>query len=240
MLARKLPERSGPSRLFLELTVEDGGRLGRAHVFPGEWYPNGGRNAFSHYFLVLQRAFAGLEAEGREPRLRLQLLKAVNTGDQYPYVVLLKYVVAPEFAVTGGRLEELYRCPLSAFYQHFLGVGRDVLRDARSPTFAAGQALHRGYQRAAQAWVRTRDAGATLAAYDAAVVRAWSDDFAYYLLDRPKRAGDCTRCRSRRGRRSCGGWASAGRTAPCASTRSACSTRPRVAWRAAPTGSRSG
>ncbi|HZS00957.1 MAG TPA: AAA domain-containing protein [Chloroflexota bacterium] len=189
VLARKLPERSGPSRLFLELTTEDGARLGRAHVFPGEWYPSGGRNAFSHYFLVLQRAFAGLEAEGREARLRLQLLKAVNAGDQYPYVVLLKYVVAPEFAVTGGRLEELYRCPLSAYYQHFLGLGRDVLRDARSPTYAAGQALHRGYQRAAQAWVRTRDAAATLAAYDAAVVRAWADDFAYYLLDRPKRPG---------------------------------------------------
>jgi len=189
VLARKLPERSGPSRLFLELTTEDGARLGRAHVFPGEWFPRGGRNAFSHYFLVLQRALAGLEAEGREPRLRLQLLKAVNSGDQHPYVVLLKYVVAPEFAVTGGRLEELYRCPLSAYYQHFLGLGRDVLRDARSPTFAAGQALHRGYQRAAQAWARTRDAGATLAAYDAAVVRAWADDFAYYLLDRPKRPG---------------------------------------------------
>jgi hypothetical protein len=189
VLARKLPERSGPSRLFLELTTENGARLGRAHVFPGEWFPNGGRHVFSHYFLVLQRAFAGLEAEGREPRLRLQVLKAVNSGDQYPYVVLLKYVVAPEFAVTGGRLEELYRCPLSAYYQHFLGVGRDVLRDARSPTFAAGQALHRGYQRAAQAWARTHDAAQTLAAYDAAVVRAWADDFAYYLLDRPKRPG---------------------------------------------------
>ena len=189
VLARKLPERSGPSRLFLELTAEDGARLGRAHVFPGEWFPNGGRHAFSHYFLVLQRAFAGLEAEGREPWLRLQVLKVANTGDQYPYVVLLKYVVAPEFAVTGGRLEELYRCPLSAYYQHFLGVGRDVLRDARSPTFAAGQALHRGYQRAAQAWARTHDPAQTLAAYDAAVVRAWADDFAYYLLDRPKRPG---------------------------------------------------
>jgi hypothetical protein len=189
VLARKLPERSGPSRLHLELTAEDGTRLGRAHVFPGEWYPHGGRHAFSHYCLVLQRALAGLEAEGREPRLRLQLLKAVNTGDLYPYVVLLKYVVAPEFAVTGGHIEELYRCPLSAYYRYFLGVNRDVLRDATSPSFAAGQALHRGYQRAAQTWVRTRDAAQALAEYDRAVVRAWADDFAYYLLDRPKRPG---------------------------------------------------
>src|SRR5215208_3348636 len=182
VLARKLPERSGPSRLVLELTAEDGARLGRAHVFPGEWYPGARRSSFSHYFLVLQRALAGLEAEGREPRLRLQVLKAVNAGRDRPYLVLLKFVVAPEFAVTGGRLEQLYRCPLSAYYQHFIGVGRDALRDATAPAFAAGQALHRGYQRAAQEWVRGQDPVTALAAYDRGVVSAWADDFAYYLL----------------------------------------------------------
>jgi hypothetical protein len=183
VLARKLPEHSGPSRLVLEIVAEGEGPLGLARVFPGEWYPGATGQRFSHYFLVLQRAYAGLEAEGREPRLRLQLLKAVNAGRDRPYVVLLKFVVAPEFAVAGGHLERLYQCPLAAYYQHFLGVARDVRRDARSLQFAAGQAIHRGYQRAAQAWRRTRDAAAALAEYDRAVVRAWTDDFAYYLLD---------------------------------------------------------
>jgi hypothetical protein len=187
ILARKVPERSRPSRLVLDLTTEDGGRLGRAQVFPGEWYPGARGGTFSHYFLVLQRALAGLEAEGREPRLRLQMLKAVNAGRDQPYVVLLKFVVAPEFAVTGGRLERLYQCPLSAYYQHFLGVARDPLRDATAPSYAAGQALHRGYQRAAQEWIRSRDPARALVAYDRGVVSAWADDFAHYLLDAPQR-----------------------------------------------------
>ena len=150
VLARKVPERSGPSRLVLELFAEGAapqtptaaqrppahdtgsvaGRLGLASVFPGEWYPGARGGSFSHYFLVLQRAFAGLEAEGREPRLRLQVLKAVNAGREHPYVVLLKFVVAPEFAITGARLEQLYQCPLAAYYQYFVGVGRDVQGDA--------------------------------------------------------------------------------------------------------------
>src|SRR5205085_11355188 len=88
-----------------------------------------------------------------------------------------------------SRMEELYRCPLSAYDQHFLGVSRDVLRDATAPYYVAGQALHRGYQRAAQAWVRTRDEAQTLAEYDRAVVRAWADDFAYYLLAPEKKPG---------------------------------------------------
>jgi len=187
VLARKVPERSGPSRLALDLYAEDGARLGRARVYPGEWYPGASTSRFSHYFLVLQRAYAGLEAEGRPPRLRLQVLKAVNAGRTEPFVVLLKFVIAPEFAVAGGRLERLYQCPLAAYYQHFLGVARDVRRDATAPSFAAGRAIHRGYQRAAQSWARLRDAAAAQAEYDRAVLRAWSDDFAYYLLDPPRR-----------------------------------------------------
>jgi len=187
VLARKDPERSRPSRLALDLFAEDGARLGRASVFPGEWYPGAPGSRFSHYFLVLQRAYAGLEAEGRSPRLRLQVLKAVNAGQAGPYVVLLKFVIAPEFAVAGGRLERLYQCPLAAYYQHFLGVARDVRRDATPASFAAGRAIHRGYQRAAQSWARHRDAAAAQAEYDRAVLRTWSDDFAYYLLDPPRR-----------------------------------------------------
>ena len=185
---RKLPEHSSPSKLVVEVLDAQRGRLGSAAVFPGGWSP-GGRREFSHYFPVLRSALGGLESRGLEPLLRLRLLKAVNAGRalgrERPYVVLLKFVVAPEFAITGARAERVYQCPLSGFYRHFMNLGSDVLRDASAPAFVGGQAIHRGYARAARAYVDTGDDERARAAYFEGVVETWRELFSYLLLDRP-------------------------------------------------------
>ncbi len=176
-------------RLALRLTTDGGGPIGRAYVFNGEWFP--GRDhgvAFAHYFPALERAFEGLEQGGRPNRLRLQVLKAVaaetSTGGQI--IVLLKFIIAPEWTLTGGQLEVAYGCPLALFYTGFVGVGRDPLRDATSPGFTVGNAIHAGYRHAATAFVEGGDEAAASGAYLGAVARSWADDFANLLLDRPK------------------------------------------------------
>lgn len=182
---RRVAGLSTTTRLVLEVFAPTGERLGRAWVFPNEWYPGCRRTVpFSHYFLALQRAFHALETLGRPPELRLQVLKAVYAGTPRPFVTLLKFIVSPEHAVPGGQLEQTYQCPLSAFFLHFVGVSRDVLQDMSPPVFVAGTAIHRAYNRASSAFVRVGTTEATCAAYLEGVRASWIDDFAYFLLDR--------------------------------------------------------
>ncbi len=175
-------------RLALRLTSEAGAPLGRAYVFGGEWYPGSDRStSFSHYLPTLERAFAGLAQGGRPERLRLQLLKAVaaETSTGGTIIVPLKFIIAPEWTLTGGQLETVYGCPLAAFYTGFVGIDRDPTRDATAPTFTVGNAIHAGYRAAATARVGGDDADAIGAAYIEAVARTWATDFAHLLLDRP-------------------------------------------------------
>ncbi len=175
-------------RLALRLTTEAGGALGRAYVFGGEWYPGSDRStSFSHYLPTLERAFAGLAQGGRPERLRLQLLKAVaaETSTGGTIIVPLKFIIAPEWTLTGGQLETVYGCSLAAFYTGFVGVDRDPTRDATAPTFTVGNAVHAGYRAAATARVGGDDADDIGAAYIEAVARTWATDFAHLLLDRP-------------------------------------------------------
>jgi hypothetical protein len=175
-------------RLALRLTTEAGEALGRAYVFGGEWYPGNDRStSFSHYLPTLERAFAGLAQGGRPERLRLQLLKAVaaETSTGGTIIVPLKFIIAPEWTLTGGQLETVYGCPLAAFYTGFVGVDRDPTRDATAPTFTVGNAVHAGYRAAATARVSGDDADTISAAYIEAVARTWATDFAHLLLDRP-------------------------------------------------------
>lgn len=175
-------------RLALRLTTEDGHALGRAYIFSGEWYPGNDRSTpFSHYLPTLERAFAGLEQGGRPQRLRLQLLKAVaaETSTGGVITVLLKFIIAPEWTLTGGQLEIVYGCPLAAFYTGFVGVDRDPTRDATAPNFTIGNAIHAGYRAAATAKVGGADETVVRQAYTEAVSRTWAADFAHLLLDRP-------------------------------------------------------
>ncbi|MGN6674024.1 MAG: AAA domain-containing protein, partial [Thermomicrobiales bacterium] len=167
-----------------------GQRLGRAYVFADEWFPGRERPArFSHYFPALERTFAGLAARdpGSTPAVRLQVLQAVaaHTRKGGVLTVLLKFIIAPEYALTGGQLETVYGCPLASFYTGFIGLDRDPLRDATAPGFTTGKAIHAGYQHAAAAYVAAGDETTASRAYLDAVARSWAGDFPHLLLDRP-------------------------------------------------------
>jgi hypothetical protein len=189
VLATRDAEWSARGRLALVLTTDGGQRLGRAYVFADEWFPGRDRTVrFSHYFSALERTFAGLAARDpdRTPHVRLQILQAVaaRTHKGGVLTVLLKFIIAPEYAVTGGQLETVYGCPLASFYTGFIGLDRDPLRDATAPGFTTGKAIHAGYQHAAAAYVEAGNAAASRAYLDA-VARSWAGDFPHLLLDRP-------------------------------------------------------
>lgn len=188
VLAARDAEWSTRGRVALRLTAEDGQALGRAYVFGGEWYPGCDRSIpFSHYLPALERTFDGLEQGDRPNRLRLQVLKAVAaaTSKGGVIIVLQKFIIAPEWTLTGGQLETVYGCPLAAFYTGFVGVDRDPTRDATAPAFTAGNAIHAGYRHAATARAAGEDEAAQGRAYLGAVARSWADDYAHLLLDRP-------------------------------------------------------
>ena len=188
VIATRDAEWSTRGRLALQLAAEDGQPLGRAYIFNGAWYPGCDRSVpFSHYLPALERAYEGLEQSGRPARLRLQLLQAVaaETSKGGTILVLLKFIIAPEWTMTGGQLEIVYGCPLASFYTGFVGVDRDPTRDATAPTFTVGNAIHAGYRHAAIAHDGGGGEDATGRAYLDAVARTWADDFAHLLLDRP-------------------------------------------------------
>jgi hypothetical protein len=185
VLAAWVEAESGPSRIVLDVADADGTPLGRAYVFDQEWYPGcPGPVRFSHYFRTLQRALRGLKALGVEPpRLRLQVLKAVDAGRTRPYIVLLKFIISPEYGVWATHLEWVYRCPLQGFYRLFVGV-------PRAPTappgldHTAGNATHAGYRRAARAVADGRPDEAPVE-YFRGVAEAWLADFPALIRHEP-------------------------------------------------------
>ena len=153
-------------RLFSDARGDEREELGVGWVFAREWYPGAAGTRYSHYFLSLVRAFEGLERAGREPTLRLQLLQAVRA--QAPrglQTVLLKFIIAPEYALTGTMLETVYGCPLASLYTTFVGVTFDPKRDRKPPDWTRGNAIHAGYRRAAETFARDRRPESTRAAY---------------------------------------------------------------------------
>ena len=205
VLLRKLPEHSRSSRLVVEVLDERRQRLGSAVIFPGGWYPGRTDDRLTHYFAVLNTALTGLELRGEDPLLRVQLLQAVNLqqqlGKERPFVVLLRFILGPEAAIPGSRVEQVYQCPLSGLLRQFVGIGADALRDRSTPSFVTGQAIHQGYARAARAYLAAAatmspatsdatpapppDESPAISAYLEGVVAAWVDLFPYLLLDRP-------------------------------------------------------
>jgi hypothetical protein len=188
VIATRDDEWTRRGRLALRLATEEGQPLGRAYLFNGAWYPGADRSTpFSHYLPALERAYTGLEQSGRPARLRLQIMQAVvaETSKGGTILVLLKFIIAPEWTLTGGQLETVYGCPLASFYTGFVGVDRDPTRDATAPAFTIGNAIHAGYRHAAIARDSGGDSAAASRAYLGAVARTWAEDFAHLLLDRP-------------------------------------------------------
>ena len=174
-------------RLFSDARRDEREELGVGWVYTQEWYPGTTGGRYSHYFLSLVRAFEGLERAGREPTLRLQLLQAVRAQTPRGFqTVLLKYIIAPEYALTGTMLETVYGCPLASLYTTFVGVTFDPKRDRKSPDWTRGNAIHAGYRRAADTFVRDRRPESTRAAYYEGVRASWQTDFGALLMDRPK------------------------------------------------------
>jgi hypothetical protein len=177
VLAAWVEAESGPSRIVLDVADADGTPLGRAYVFDQEWYPGCPAPVrFSHYFRTLQRALRGLKTLGSDPpRLRLQVLKAVDAGRTRPYIVLLKFILCPEYGVWATHLEWVYRCPLQGFYRLFVGVPRAPTAPP-SLDYTVGNATHAGYRRAARAVIDGRPDEAP-AEYFRGVAEAWLADF---------------------------------------------------------------
>lgn len=191
VIARRIAEGSTPSKLRLRLLADESGadrqEIGNAWVFPNEWYPGVRGNRYSHYFLSLVRAFEGLERSDRAPELRLQLLRAVRSrGRGGSLTVLLKFIIAPEYALTGSMLETVYGCPLAGFYTSFVGVTFDARRNRTAPDYTRGNAIHAGYRRAAEAFVRDRRLDTSREAYFDGVRASWTKDIGALLMDRPK------------------------------------------------------
>ncbi|HLI51516.1 MAG TPA: hypothetical protein VKU87_06940, partial [Thermomicrobiaceae bacterium] len=104
--------RSREGRVVLDVSTEKGSALGRAFVFSREWYPGrpaGTTPQFSHYGATLWRVLSAMERRGDTNPLRLQVLQAVRMVNRAgePLTVLLKFIIAPEYTLSGGQLESI-------------------------------------------------------------------------------------------------------------------------------------
>ncbi len=183
VLATLLPGRSTDKKLTLALRTEDGRGLEIAWVFPAEWYPDARPEdevRFSHYFPALRQVYSGLDERGQELTVRLQVLKFVYSRH---HVVLLKFVIGPEYSLAAGQLQNCYDCPLRAFFVAFVGINRDVTRRPTDPKHVAGKAIHSGYARAALTTWRGEPYPARVEAYWRGVTDVWTDNFAYLASD---------------------------------------------------------
>ncbi|MEA2070298.1 MAG: AAA domain-containing protein, partial [Asgard group archaeon] len=169
-------------------------------VFRNEWHPNAPeKTSFSHYHRVLRYCYAGLASERRPEKLFLQILKAV----WYPYetdntptdandsmetqeglLYLLKFIIAPDFNITGAELEAAFSCPAKYFYESFLGLQRSIRQYSSSIGFVRGNAIHKGMQYAANEWVRSNDPVEAMKAYHRAIIDVWRDSFEVLLRKR--------------------------------------------------------
>ena len=188
ILVRPEAEGTRRGRITLQASAEEGTELGRCYVFNDEWYPGcAGTVPFSHYAPTLARVLTAHERRGETEPLRLQLLKAVGatTPAGRRAVVLLKFIIAPEYTLTGTEIEQVYGCPLSAFYTRFVGVPWDAQRRRSASAGVRGEAIHGGYRRAATEQVRGGTPEEVTAAYLDGVRAVWISRLPNYFLDRP-------------------------------------------------------
>lgn len=197
VLVRLEASATRPGRIVLQTTTEGSDDLGLSYVFHNEWYPDCGSSIpYSHYEPTLRRVLTALERRGETEPLRLQVLKAVATVTPAgrTLVALLKFIIAPEYTLTGAQLEEIYGCPLSAFYTKFVGVAWDPQRNRSVSGSVRGEAIHEGYRRAASLYVATGDAEQAKRAYLDGVRATWLSRMPNLFLDRPtKPKADYTR-----------------------------------------------
>ncbi len=168
----------------------------RAHlcsavIYPMEWFP--GRldePTFSHYHNVLRYCFAGLASEGRTPELLLQILKAIwkpekkndsNQESESGQLIILKFIISPDYNITGGELESAFNCPAKYFYESFLGLQRTIRSAPTSIGFVRGNAIHKGIQYASNEWVRSADPVKAMKSYNKAILDEWRDNFSVLL-----------------------------------------------------------
>ncbi len=185
-----------PHRIILQAKTEDGRDLGSCIVYAHEWYPGcTTQNPFSHYFPVLRHVLdARLRRKEHEPLL-LQVLKAVcaRTKRGHEQIVLLKFIVAPEYTVTGRFIEDLYNCPLKVLFERFLVLPRDSREPAPYLGEVRGRAVHTGYRRALVEYARTQDPDRAAQAYRAGVWREWTRTLQTLLATHKTRDGGAPR-----------------------------------------------
>jgi len=183
-------------RILLRAMTEDGQPLGLCTVYTNEWYPGCTvTNPFSHYFPVLWHVLEARWRRGITDPLRLQVLKAVAavTPGGRTRVVLLKFIVAPEYTVTGSLVEQLYNCPLQVFFERFFGLSRDSRDRPPSTSDVRGRAVHAGYRRALATYAATNDRERAAAAYRAGVFAEWTRTIQSLLAARETREGTAPR-----------------------------------------------
>lgn len=163
-------------KIVLEASTEAGESLGRCWVYTNEWYPGClATNPFSHYFNVLWYVLQARTLRNEHGPLRLQVLKAVavETRPGSTMVVLLKFIVAPEYTVTGSHLERVYTCPLQVFFEHFVGLSRDYREEPPRTSDVRGRAIHAGYRRALTTYAATGDGERAHAAFRSGATAEW-------------------------------------------------------------------
>ncbi len=194
VLAVRQRDAEGGYHLALRiLEPETRNQICKAIIYPMEWYP--GRYddpSFSHYHSVLRYCFAGLASEGRPAELLLQVMKAVwkpekakpsekSEGTYQGQLVILKFIISPDYNITGGELELAFNCPAKYFYESFLGLQRAIRSTPTSIGFVRGNAIHKGIQYASNEWVQSADPVASMKSYHRAVIDEWRDNFAILL-----------------------------------------------------------
>lgn len=157
-----------------------------AVVYPNEWYPSKEKdNTYSHYHSVLRYCYAGLASDGRSSELLIQVMKAIwkpDAADETSgQLIILKFIIAPDYNITGAELELAFNCPAKYFYESFLGLQRSIREAPRSIGFVRGNAIHKGIQYASNEWVISNDPSEAMKAYNKAVIDEWRSNFAVLL-----------------------------------------------------------
>jgi superfamily I DNA and/or RNA helicase len=163
-----------------------------AVIYPMEWFPGKSKEStFSHYHNVLRYCYAGLASEGRSPELLLQIMKAIwkpekkenNAKEEKEsgQLIILKFIISPDYNITGGELESAFNCPAKYFYESFLGLQRTIRDAPTSIGFVRGNAIHKGIQYASNEWVRSADPVKAMKSYNRAILDEWRDNFSVLL-----------------------------------------------------------
>jgi hypothetical protein len=162
-----------------------------AVIYPMEWFPGKRKEStFSHYHNVLRYCYAGLASEGKSPEILLQIMKAIwkpekkennNQETESGQLIILKFIISPDYNITGGELESAFNCPAKYFYESFLGLQRTIRNAPTSIGFVTGNAIHKGIQYASNEWVRSADPVKAMKSYNRAILDEWRDNFSVLL-----------------------------------------------------------